>query len=93
MSPEDCSEGARAVGHHYVGGHAPALGAGIGDVVDSHAAAMFDTRFLDVERSVGIVVEGVGMILRAQGSGHEEKQSGEYEAHRLSLSDRDRLTG
>jgi len=91
MSPEDCSEGARAVGHHYVGGHAPALGAGIGDVVDSHAAAMFDTRFLDVERSVGIVVEG--MILRAQGSGHEEKQSGEYEAHRLSLSDRDRLTG
>jgi hypothetical protein len=44
-------------GNDQVGGNASAPGAGVGDVVDSDFAALFDADLLDIERCLLVVVE------------------------------------
>jgi hypothetical protein len=57
VSPDHRRERPFALGNNEIRRHTTALGAGIRDVVDRDLAALFDSRFLYIERSFLVVIE------------------------------------
>ncbi len=86
MTPKDRRKGTFPLWNDEIRRNAATLRARVRDVVDGNAAAMFHAGFLNIQRRVGIVVEGVGgaSVLREQGRRGKKKDEGDKSSHDAS---------